>query len=86
MNRVTASFRRGYYRNETLVYTSTREETKEVIIYVRNGGNLNMDIVADPAVGGKPAFSVYRKSDKERMVLKSVPQFSDERGIELYRD
>ena len=86
MNRLTATFKRAYYRNESLLFTSDRTESKEIIVYAHSGGKLNIDITADPALGGKPTFKVYRKLDKDLFLLKSVQVESGEKGIDLYKD
>lgn len=86
MNRLVASFRRGYYRNESLVLTSDKEEKTEIMVFIKNAGKLYIDVTADPAMGGKPVFTVYRKTDKERLLLRPIKLESGETGINVFKD
>jgi hypothetical protein len=86
MNRLTATFRRGYYKNGTLLYTSSREEETEVLVHVKKGSNLNIDIIANPSPGEKLVFKIYKKMDREKLLLRPIPTESGEKTIEMYRD
>jgi hypothetical protein len=86
MNRLTATYKRGYYKNETLVHTSSREEKTEILLYVKKGGSLVIDIIASPLPAEKPVFNIYKKIDRERLQVKPVPVKLGEKTIEMYRD
>lgn len=87
-HRIRASFKRGYYSGESLLYTSTREYSKDVLLELNKDQQVVLEITADPiADKGEPiAFTVYSKAERERHALKPIQRLDSEKLIEAFVD
>ncbi|HAR96535.1 MAG TPA: hypothetical protein DCR97_11325 [Deltaproteobacteria bacterium] len=85
-HRVRASFRRGYYSGEALIYTSTREYTHDVILELSKGEEIVVEMVADPMPdkGDPLSFKVYRKVERERHALRPIHRLESEKLVETF--
>jgi hypothetical protein len=85
-HRLRASFKRGYYSNESLLYTSTRESIRDALLELNKGQEVIVEVIADPLAekGEALAFKVYRKAERERHALKPIQRFESEKLIETF--
>ncbi len=86
-HRLYVSFKRGYFFNESLLYTSQQEIAKEVIIDVKKQGNLVADISVSPQFDAEGiTFNVYAKGDRSRQVLRPIYNMNAEKTVETFKD
>lgn len=85
-HRLRASFKRGYYSNEALLYASTHEFSGEALLELNKDKEVVVEVLVDPLPEkGEPiAFRVYRKSEKEKQVLKQIQRFESDKLIEAF--
>jgi hypothetical protein len=85
-HRIHASFKRGYYSGESLLYTSNREHSRDVVLELNKGQDLSIEVTADPVPdkGDHVVFKVYRKIEKERHALRPVQQMQSEKLIDTF--
>jgi hypothetical protein len=87
VHRLYVSFKRGYFFNESLLYTSQQEVAKEVILDVKKHSNLVADISLSPQFDGDGiAFNVYAKGDRNRQVLRAIYKMNSEKTVETFKD
>jgi hypothetical protein len=87
VHRVLVSFKRGYYFNGSLLYTSTREVTKEAVLDLGTADNLVMEVRLDPlfqreAIG----INVYQRVERERQLIVPIQKAQSEKNIEVFKD
>jgi hypothetical protein len=86
-HRLYVSFKRGYFINESLLYTSQQEVGKEVVIDVTKHGNLVADISVNPQFDADGiTVTVYAKGDRSRQVLRPIRSMSAEKTVETFKD
>lgn len=87
-HRIRASFKRGYYSGESLLYTSTREYAKDVLLELNKDQDVVVEVSADPVSerGEHIAFKVYKKAERERHALKPIQRIESEKLIETFVD
>lgn len=86
-HRLYVSFKRGYYFNESLLYTSQQEVAKEVILDVRKHGNVVTDITLNAQFDADPiTFDVYAKGDRSRQALRPIYYKNSEKTVETFKD
>jgi hypothetical protein len=85
-HKVRASFRRGYYSGESLLYTSSNEYTHDVILDLSKGEEIVVEMVADPMpdTGDHLSFKVYRKVERERHALRPIHRLESEKLVETF--
>jgi hypothetical protein len=87
LHRISASFRRGYFSNESLIYTSENKVAKEVFLDARNRNKLIVEVLLDPlAIKEAVSVKVYEQVEKQRHVLKPIQVKRTETTIETYKD
>ncbi len=87
VHRVMVSFRRGYFFNESLLYTSEQEVTREALLELSKPNNLVIDIRINPlfrpdAIG----LDVGERVDSRRQVIKPIFKVQSEKTIEVFKD
>ena len=86
-HRVTAAFRRGYFSNESLLYTSQQMFSKEIMMDLSHSKTIGIEITANPMQGNSPiSFNVYAPVERERQVLRPIYRVESDRVVETYRD
>jgi hypothetical protein len=86
-HRVSASFKRGYFSNEALLYTSERAFTKEIVMDLSHSKTIGVEVIANPMQEGSPiTFNVYSPVERERQVLRPIYRVESDRVVETYRD
>lgn len=86
-HRLYVSFKRGYYFNESLLYTSQQEVAREVILDVRKHGSVVADITLSPQFDADAiTFNVYAKGDRSRQVLRPIYNMNSEKTVETFKD
>lgn len=85
---ITAKFKKGYYFNDSLLFTNEAEVKKNIVVMLDNPEDIKIEVTAN-AVPGKEniEFKVFKKSDKSRPDFKPVlPQKNDVKIIETFKD
>jgi len=87
VHRVLVSFRRGYFFNESLLYTSQQEVTREALLDLTKPDNLLIDIRINPlflpdAIG----LDVRERVDSRREVITPIYKVQSEKTIEVFKD
>lgn len=86
-HRVAASFRRGYFFNESLMFSSVKEVKREFAIILDKDGDIELDITVDPLYGKENiGLRVSRKAEKERRILRPILRSDTEKPIETFKD
>ena len=85
-HKVRASFRRGYYSGESLLYTSSNEYTHDAILDLSKGEEIVVEMAADPMPdkGDHLSFKVYRKVERERHALRPIHRLESEKLVETF--
>ncbi len=87
MHRVSASFRRGYFFNETLLYRSKNLLTKEALLDVTKSTNVLVDFAVNPLPDQQPiTLQVFDSVGKERQVLRPIRRLDADRLVETFKD
>jgi hypothetical protein len=88
-HKLTATFKRGYFFNTkgSLVYTSRNIIRKDMILVVKNAGNVNVSIDLNPSFTGENIkFSVYRERIDSRPQIKMIKSIKTDNVIETFID
>jgi hypothetical protein len=86
-HRVMSSFKRGYYYNESLMFSSVEEVKKEILLIIEREGDLEIAITADPLYGKeKVDVQMYKRVEREKRVLRPVMRSETEKSIETFKD
>lgn len=87
-HRIHASFKRGYYSGESLLYTSSREYTRDIVLELNKGEDTVIEVNADPMPdkGDHFAFRVYRKTEREKFALKPIQRVQSEKVVDAFTD
>ncbi len=87
IHRIAVSFKRGYFLNETLLYTSNNELTKEVMLDLRREKHIAVDVRLSPLFEKEPiAFNVYERVHRQKQVLKPIYRVESDKLIETFKD
>ena len=86
-HRVVVSFRRGYFFDESLVYTSQKEVVKEIGLDFHRIKNLSIDIDLSPlferdAIGLK----VVEPAGREKQVVEPIRRVESGKTVEVFKD
>ncbi len=87
VHRVLVSFRRGYFFNESLLYTSQQVVTREALLDLTKPDNLLIDIRINPlfrpdAIG----LDVRERVDSRREVMKPIYKVQSQKTIEVFKN
>ncbi len=87
VHRVLVSFRRGYFFNESLLYTSQQEVTREALLDLGRPDNLVMDIRINPSFRADAiGLDVGERVDSRREVIKPIKSVQSEKTIDVFRN
>jgi hypothetical protein len=89
IHKLTATFKRGYFFNTkgSLVYTSRNLVRKDMILVVKNAGNINVSIDLNPSFTGENIkFNVYRERIDSRPQIKMIKSIKTDNVIETFID
>jgi hypothetical protein len=87
MHRVSASFKRGFFSNESLLYTSGHAFAKEILMDLSRSKTIGIEIAVNPMQEKGPiTFNVYAPVERERQVLHPIYRVESDRVLETYRD
>ena len=86
-HRVSASFRRGYYFNENLLYISRNLLKKEAILDVSKSTSILVDLSINPLPDKQPiTIQVFDRVGKERQLLRPIRKLADDTTVETFKD
>jgi hypothetical protein len=88
-HKLTATFKRGYFFNTkgALAYTSKNSIWKDIILVVKNAGNVNVSIELNPSFTGENIkFNVYRERIDSRSQIKVIKSIRTDNFIETFID
>ncbi len=87
---ITASFKTGFYYNETLMFTAPTECRgckKSVVLQLDKDAEVNVEIVADPLYGREAVdFNIYTKVVTTKPILKPILRTEKIVPVETYKD
>ena len=87
IHRALISFRRGYFLNESLVYTSQREVVKQIDLDLHKVTNLSMDINLSPLFEGDAIdLKVVDCVNKVKKVVRPIPRVDSDKTVEVFKD
>jgi hypothetical protein len=86
-HRVSVSFRRGYYFNENLLYSSKNLLTKEALLDISKSTSILVDLSANPLPDKQPiTIQVFDRVGKERQLLRPIRRLEDDTLVETFKD
>jgi hypothetical protein len=81
------TFKRGYFYNETLLYTSEKTFHKDVIVSLSKPFEVNIDVSINSLDKKDPiSLSIYYPTERQKQVLKPIFRVESDRTIETYKD
>ena len=89
IHRVSVSFRRGYFANNknSLLYSSTRDIEKEVMVNIDKDGDLYVEVHLNPSLEKENIdFRIYKQTEKTRLLLKAVHSLESGKALEYFKD
>ncbi|HME45946.1 MAG TPA: hypothetical protein VKF36_22855 [Syntrophorhabdales bacterium] len=86
-HRVSASFRRGYYFNENLLYISRNLLKKEAILDISKSTSILIDLSINPLPEKQPiTIQVFDRVGKERQLIRPIRKLADDTTVETFKD
>jgi hypothetical protein len=87
LHRIVVSFKRGYFFNESLVFTSEQEVKKEAFLDLSKKHNLMCEVQLTPITEKETiTFNLYEVADRERQVIKPIYRAETQKTIERFKD
>jgi hypothetical protein len=87
VHRVLVSFKRGYFYDNALLYTSEREVTKEAVLDLGTADNLTMEVRLNPLFEEAAiAINVIQRLEREQQVIKPIYRVQPEKTVEVFKD
>lgn len=87
---ITASFKTGFYYNETLMFTSPDECKgckKSVVLQLDKDAEVNIEVIANPLYGRESLdFNIYTKVVTSRPILKPISKTEKIVPVETFKD
>jgi hypothetical protein len=84
---MATSFRRGYFFNETLLYTSDQEVIKEAVLDLTKDKGLVIEIRINASLPKDPiSLAIYQPTDRKRQVLKPIYGVESDKTVDIFRD
>jgi hypothetical protein len=85
---ITAIFKKGFYFNDSLLFTTDNEVKKNVVLILDNPGDIKIEITANPVPGRENIdFKIYKKADISRPDFKQVLlQKNNIKTVETFKD
>jgi hypothetical protein len=86
-HRVSMSFRRGYYFNENLLYSSKTLLSKDALLDVTKSTNILVDVAANPLPDRQPiTIQVFDKVGREKQLLRPIRKLEADTMVETFKD
>ena len=87
VHRLTVSFKRGYFSNDALLFTSDQAATKEALLDVTKSKTIVVEVMANPVADKTPILlNVYASLDRERQILRPIARVESDKVIETFKD
>jgi hypothetical protein len=87
VHRVVVSFKRGYFFNDSLLYTSKQEVRKEAFLDISKKNNIILEVQLNPLFGKEMiALNAYEHAERERQIIKPIYRVQTEKTIERFKD
>ncbi len=87
LHRIAVSFRRAFFFNDSLLYTSQHEIRKEAFLDISTNKNIVVEVRLDPLYERDTiAFNVYEPVQRERQVIKPIYRAEAEKVLERFKD
>ncbi|MBA4390039.1 MAG: hypothetical protein C0399_03780 [Syntrophus sp. (in: bacteria)] len=84
---ITASFKKGYYFNDSLLFTNDNEIKKSIVLLLDKPENLVIEAEVNPVPGRENIdFKVYKKVVRTKQVIKPVLQKETVKQVETFKD
>jgi hypothetical protein len=84
---ISLTFKRGYFYNETLLYTSEKTFRKDAIISLSNPFEVTIDVSINSIDKKDPiSLSIYHPTERQKQVLKPIYRVESDKTIETYKD
>jgi hypothetical protein len=85
---ITTSFKKGFYFNDTLLFTTEEEVKKSIVLILDNPGDIKIEATANPVAGRENIdFKIYKKGDMSRPELKQILlQRNNVKTVETFKD
>jgi hypothetical protein len=84
---MATSFRRGYFFNETLLYTSDQEVIKEAVLDLTKDRGLVIEIGISASLQKDPInLAIYQPTERKRQVLKPIYGIESDKTVDVFSD
>lgn len=84
---INASFKKGYYFNDTLQLTNDNEFKKSIVLSLDKPDDIVIEVELNPVPGRENIdFNVYKKTVKTKAVIKPVLQKETVKQVETFKD
>jgi hypothetical protein len=84
---MTTSFKRGYFFNETLLYTSDQEVIKDAMLDLTKDTGLVIEIRINASLQKDPInLTIYQPTERQHQVLKPIYRVESDKTVETFRD
>ncbi len=86
-HKVVISFRRGYFFDDSLVYTSQKEVVKEIGLDLHRAKNLSISIDLSPLFGKNAiALRVVEPAGMQKQTIEPIPRVEWDKTVEVFKD
>ena len=86
-HKLVASYKRGYYVQEALLYKSTRELSKEIVLDVKRSQSITIQLRCAPLDEKEPLeLTVYKRVAREQALAQPIPSIQTDITIETFKD
>jgi hypothetical protein len=87
LHRLSVSFKRGFFSNDSLLFTSEQAATKEALLDVTKSKTIVVEVMANPLPDKIPLLlNVYTSLDRERQILRPIARVESDKVIETFKD
>jgi hypothetical protein len=85
---ITAIFKKGFYINDSLLFTTEKDVKKNIVIILDNPGDIKIEVNVNPVPGRENIdFKIYKKTDINRPEFKPVLlQKNNIKTVETFKD
>jgi hypothetical protein len=84
---IDVSLRRGYFYNDTLLYTSANVDRKEAILNLSTDTKLDIEVSVNPVQLKDPiSLLVFHSIHRQRQVLKPIQRVESDRTVEVFKE
>jgi hypothetical protein len=85
---ITAIFKKGFYFNDSLLFTTDREVKKNIVLILDNPNDIKIEVAANPVPGREDIdFKIYKITDISRPEFKQVIlQKNNIKTLETFKD